>query len=173
MEKLMRVYGDTPNTFSIVTHDPPPQKPLGKPIPSNVQKMMNEEGIIFVATCNSFGIPNVSPRTAFIITDDGRLLWASWFKHKTYRNERENNHVSVAVVNSNTLTGYQMKGHVQHITEPSEATRRMLEMSQKPRHANFNKMVQSQLHDPPLIVQFVLEELYSLAPNESSLTPLA
>ena len=134
--------------------------------------MLNQEGIIFVGTCDKAGIPNVSPRTAFVITDDDRLLWATWFMHKTSRNTEENNRVSVVVVDSEVLIGYQLKGHVEYITEPDQIMSIMQQAIAKPRHANFNKIVQSQLGNPPLIERFVFEELYSLAPNVSSLTPL-
>ena len=134
--------------------------------------MMNREGVIYVGTCDASGVPNISPRTAFIITDDDSLLWCLWFKHKTYRNQSDNNHVCVAVVDSTKLEGYQLKGHTEYITDQDQIMNIMQQTIMKSRHANFNKMVQSQLHDPPLIVRFILEEVYSLAPMESSREPI-
>jgi len=137
-----------------------------------VRQIMEKEGIIFVGTCSSDGIPNVSPYTAFVVTGDNRLLWATWFKHKTYRNELESNHVSVAVVDSEKLVGYQMKGHIELVSDPMKVMEIMLDLTMKPRHANFNKIIQSQLRDPSLIIRFVLERLFSLDPDEASKNPL-
>lgn len=130
--------------------------------------MIIRAGIIYVGTCNKAGIPNVSPRTAYILTDDGFLQWCTWFRHKTFENERNNNHVSVAVVDPTNLTGFQMKGHVEHITDPSKI-REIMELSNRsPRHANFNRMVHSQIGSPIMVQRFILEEVYSLTPVESS-----
>ena len=137
-------------------------------IPESVTRMMEKEGIIYIGTCNKAGIPNVGPRTAFWITDEGSLFWLTWFPHKTYRNITENNHVSVAVVDSANLAGYQMKGSVELVMDPDKITELVRLAMTKQRHAHFNKMMQSGLGYTPLVVRFKLEELYSLAPSEQS-----
>jgi hypothetical protein len=148
------------------------QQSSGFRIPESVARMMRQEGIIYVGTSNKAGIPNISPRTAFWITDEGSLVWFSWFQHKTYRNITENNHVCVAVVDSAHLVGYRMNGRVELVADPDKITEVVRLVMTKPRHADFNKMMQSQSGYPPFVVWFRLEELYSLAPVENSGYPM-
>jgi len=135
-------------------------------------RLMEQEGIIYVGTCDKAGIPNIGPRTAFWTTDEGSLVWCSWFQRRTYWNMTQNNHVSVAVVDSANLTGYQMKGHVELVEDPGKIMKLMQLVMTKSRHVLFNRIMQSQSGSPPLLVRFKLEELYSLAPTESSRYPI-
>jgi len=141
------------------------------PIPEDVKKMLTEQGIIWVATCSRDGVPNVSPRSAFWITDDGGLAWCDWFKHKTFWNWRQNNNVAVSVVDTITFTGWQMKGTCEFVQDNEAAAATLDDLLSKPRHRLFIRTMELHESYSPIIIKFTAEKIYSLAPEETSKEP--
>jgi len=142
------------------------------PIPEVVRKMLTDQGIIWVATSSKDGVPNVSPRSAFWITDDGALAWCDWFKHKTFSNWRENNNVAVSVVDTITFTGWQLKGSCELLQDDEEVARTLEDLLSKPRHRLFTRTMEIHEGYSPIIIKFTAEKIYSLAPEEESKEPL-
>jgi hypothetical protein len=70
------------------------------------------------------------------------------------------------------MAGYQMKGHVEYVTDPDEIIRISRLVMTESRHASFNKMMQSNSGAPAILARFKLEELYSQAPTETSRLPI-
>jgi hypothetical protein len=143
------------------------------PIPDEVRKMLMDRGIMWVGTAGRDGVPNVSPRSAFWITDDGALAWFDWFKHKTFWNWRENNHVAVSVVDTITFTGWQLKGRCEFLEDNHEVAETIETVLSKPRHSLFVRTMELHEGYSPIIVKFTPEKIYSLAPEEASKEPLA
>jgi hypothetical protein len=143
------------------------------PIPEPAKRMMLDQGIVWVATSDKDGVPNVSPRSAFWVTDDGALAWCDWFKHKTFWNWRENNRVAIAVVDTSTFTGWQLKGSCEIVEDPRAIAEALENAFSKPHHPLFKKTVE--LHGgeySPIVVEFRADQIYSLAPVEASKEPL-
>ncbi len=140
-------------------------------IPETVIRLMNQVGTIYVGTCSKSGIPNISERKVFLV-EETSLVWGSWFERKTLWNIQENNHVTVAVIDITTLAsnhaGYQMKGHVELVSDPDKIVEFMRMVMTQPRYADFKKIIQSQQRNPPLIVRFKPEELYLFGIAESA-----
>jgi hypothetical protein len=141
-------------------------------IPAVVRKMLMDRGIMWVGTSGKDGVPNVSPRSAFWITDDGSLAWLDWFKHKTFWNWRENNHVAVSVVDTITFTGWQLKGSCEFIEDDEEVAGILEDLLSKPRHRLFVRTMELHEGYSPIITKFTAEQIYSLAPEEASKEPL-
>jgi predicted pyridoxine 5'-phosphate oxidase superfamily flavin-nucleotide-binding protein len=142
-------------------------------IPEVVRRMMLDQGIIWVATSSKDGAPNVSPRSAFWVTDDGALAWCDWFKHKTFWNWQENNRVAVAVVDASTFTGWQLKGGCESVGDPSAISAALQNAVSKPHHPLFNKTIELHAGEySPIVVEFRTEQIYALAPMEASKDPL-
>ncbi len=138
-----------------------------KKIPPQVRKMRLEKGLIIVATSDSDGIPNASPRTAYWILDDtDTIAICEWFRHKTYWNLQKNNHVSISVIDLESLTGWQLKGYCELVTEPTEIKEISRKVMTETPHANFNRTMQLLGGSLPIIVKFKTQEIYSLAPEE-------
>jgi hypothetical protein len=136
-------------------------------IPDEVKKMLMEQGLIFIATSNRDGIPNVSPRTAYWLLDDETIAICDWFRHKTYWNWQENNYMAIGVVDLESFTGWQLKGPCELITDPNTIKDLLRKVMTKPPHAQFNRTLQKVAGAyPPIVVKFRVEEIYSLAPKE-------
>lgn len=136
-------------------------------IPRNVIKLLKSTGVIYVGTCNKAGIPNISARTVFLV-EKTSIVWASWFERKTFWNIKENNYATVVVVDPTTLTGYQMKGHVELIIDADQILNFMRTFMKQRRRARFKRTAQTQQHNPYLIVRFNVEELHSFDVAESA-----
>lgn len=128
---------------------------------------------MWVGTSDKDGVPNVSPRSAFWITDDGALAWCDWFKNKTFWNWRENNHVAVSVVDTITFTGWQMKGSCEFVEDDKQVAAILQDVLSKPRHRLFTRTMELHEDYSPIIVKFTVEKIYSLAPEKASNEPLA
>ena len=134
--------------------------------------MLTDRGIMWVATSSKDGVPNVSPRSAFWITEDGALAWCDWFKHKTYQNWRENNHAAVAVVDTITFTGWQLKGNCKIVEGDEKVAQILQDVMLKPRHRLFTRTMEVHEGQSPIIIRFEAEKIYPLAPEEASNEPL-
>ena len=142
-------------------------------IPEFVRRMMLDQGIIWVATSSKDGVPNVSPRSAFWVTADGALAWCDWFKHKTFWNWQENNRVAVAVVDTSTYTGWELKGRCEFIEDPRAIAEAVQNAVSKPHHPLFNKTIEFHGGEySPVVVEFRADQVYPLAPAEASKEPL-
>ncbi len=61
--------------------------------------------------------PNVVPVLFKAVTEDGKLLVGDVFLETTLQNLQQNGKIAVSVCDTETLEGYQIKGHAQHLTE--------------------------------------------------------
>ncbi len=86
-------------------------------ITQRMRQVLKEQPVVWVATSNGHGQPNVSPKGALMILDDDKLVFADLFSLKTRANLRANPRVAVAVVNPKTYEGYQFKGWAELVGE--------------------------------------------------------
>lgn len=61
--------------------------------------------------------PNVVPVGFKFIADDGKLVVADVFLNITLKNIEANSKIAISVCSSKNMTGYQIKGTAEHITE--------------------------------------------------------
>jgi len=139
-------------------------------IPSPVKKMMEVQQMILVGTSNKQGIPNVSPRSSFCVEKDS-IYWCEIFKHKSFQNFMKNNWISVSVVDTSELSGYQLKGKVKEVSDEklsSQITSKILENLPKKHEDHIRKLILE--HDTRLL-QFIPLVIYSLNPAEIEKNP--
>ena len=67
--------------------------------------------MIVVSSVDENGMPNISPRTTFTITDDV-IYWIELFRHKSFENFQNSDWISVASFDKEKLKGFQLKGKV-------------------------------------------------------------
>ncbi len=61
--------------------------------------------------------PNAVPVAFKDVTADGKLVVGDVFLDTTLKNIAENGKIAVSVYNPETMEGYQIKGHVEYLTE--------------------------------------------------------
>ncbi|GBC75532.1 hypothetical protein HRbin06_00850 [archaeon HR06] len=138
-----------------------------KKIPTRVKDLLKKVGLIFLATADKAGNPNVSPRTAYHILDDETIAICDWFRSKTFWNLQENNKMSIAVVDLDSYEGYQLKGECFLLTDVNKIKEIMRKIFTEGPHKEFNRTMQLLGHGyPPIIVLFKCKGVFSLAPGE-------
>ncbi len=124
--------------------------------------IIKQEHLVMVGTVNSNGVPNISPRYVLGVLEGDRLLFADAFENKTFHNIKSWPKVSVAVLDSSTLGGYQLKGDVVQVTDPQLIS-----------HAEV-KLREFGINVKPVNVWTrLVKEVYSLEPSARSRFPLA
>ena len=70
-----------------------------------------------IATCSEDGRPNVVPVAFKDVSADGKLLVGDVFLQTTLANVQANGRVAISVYDAANLSGYQIKGTADYITE--------------------------------------------------------
>lgn len=139
-------------------------------IPDKITRLIRKEQLFVVATADTSGICNVSPRTTFFLSSDGTIFWLELFKHKTYRNFQKNPWCSIAVFDKKRLGGYQIKGKASIVKDgklASEISTKIIDRLTRQHKQRILKHT-----DRPVVVRFVPKMVYSLNPNELADSPL-
>ena len=84
---------------------------------SDMQRMVREQRLGYVATVCPDGTPNLSPKGTLAVWDDDHLLFADIASPGTMANLRSNAAVEINVVDVVTRKGYRFKGKASIITE--------------------------------------------------------
>jgi hypothetical protein len=79
----------------------------------HMKQLIKQQPVALVATSDSLGRPNVSPKGILIILDDDKLVFADLLSLKTRANLRADPHLALAVVDAQTHEGYQIKGRAE------------------------------------------------------------
>jgi predicted pyridoxine 5'-phosphate oxidase superfamily flavin-nucleotide-binding protein len=77
----------------------------------DMQRVVLEQSLGFVATVTPDGRPNLSPKGTTTVFDDHRLMFADIASPGTVQNLAANPHVEVNVVDPILRKGYRFKGH--------------------------------------------------------------
>lgn len=80
-----------------------------------VKKLIQEVGIVYVATADREGIPHIAAAEGMTFTDEGQVIFKAWFCLKTVENLGKNPELSLAVLNPKTKEGYQILGEIERI----------------------------------------------------------
>jgi len=136
-------------------------------IPNTIKKFIEDQGIFVVGTVGENRLPNISPRIFFKV-DEYLIYWLDFFKHKSYRNFKENPFVAVSVFDKENLIGYQLKGDVSFVSNKKEKSeikdgiiRRTSELYKSAYVKNLKKR-------DPEVIKFNPKIIYSLNPEEFS-----
>jgi predicted pyridoxine 5'-phosphate oxidase superfamily flavin-nucleotide-binding protein len=76
----------------------------------DMKRVVNEQGLGFVATVCADGTPNLSPKGTTAVWDDDHLVFVDLFSPGTVTNLRANPAIEVNIVDPITRTGYRFKG---------------------------------------------------------------
>ena len=123
-----------------------------------LKMIIKSKDIVLVASVSPKGIPNISPRYVLGILDNEKLLFADAYENKTFHNINAWPKVSVAIFDKDAESGgYQLKGEVVEVTEPSMISR----AEAKLREFGINLK-------PKKVWTLDVKEVYSLEPSEKS-----
>ena len=140
-------------------------------IPLDIQKMILEQQVIVVGSVDINGVCNVSPRSAYICTDDA-IYWLDYFSHKSRQNFQEIPWISVAVFDKEQLKGFQLKGKVSVVTTNDEK-KRITDLVIRSCSSNICKIYQELNSSEHLqVLMFTPKAIYSLNPQEEAGTAL-
>ncbi|MFT5468556.1 MAG: putative pyridoxine 5'-phosphate oxidase superfamily flavin-nucleotide-binding protein [Verrucomicrobiales bacterium] len=79
-------------------------------ITANIAEFIESSVLCWLATASEEGIPNVSPKEAFLHDGQGRILVANIASPQTVRNIRINKNVCLSFVNVFVQKGYKING---------------------------------------------------------------
>jgi len=136
-------------------------------IPGEIQKFVEDQGIIVVGTTGGNKLTNVSPRVFFKIKNE-IIYWLDFFKHKSFKNYKINPWVTVAVFNKDDLKGYQFRGTVSFITDESKKTEIRDEIIKDSLNRRSSEKLKALASQEAEIIQFEVKVCYSLNPEKYS-----
>ena len=140
-------------------------------LPDDIQKMILAQQMIIVGTVDESGLCNISPRTSFHL-ENNNLYWLELFKHKTFHNFSKNKWVSIAVIDKEKLSGFQLKGTVNIIKEKKWFEKIKLQIIDHLTRLHQERILKQIGKDPPNIIEFKTKIVYQLKPNEVSDIPI-
>ena len=141
-------------------------------IPSKVKQMIHRQQLILVGSADKSGLSNVSPRTSFYIDQDGSIYWLELFRHKTFRNFQKNPWCSIAVFEKKKLTGYQLKGKIEIVSDKKIKQEIIIKIVDKLTRLHRQRILKHTNNKTPNIIKFTAQIVYSLNPNELADSPL-
>ncbi len=126
-----------------------------------ISLMIREGNIVYVGTVDVLGVPNISPRYVMAILEDEKMVFADAFMNKTFANIKSWSKVTVAVVDKEHKSGFQLKGEVEEITDQI-----LIDQAKtKLRELGFTT-------GPTIVWAVNVKEIYSIKPSENSKLPL-
>ena len=109
----------------------------------------------WVATVNSAGMPNVTPKGTIQVVDDSTIIFADLFSLKTRENLRENPKVAVTVIDQEKGEGYQFKGTAELVDAGTLFEMVKEQLSKVPK----------QLPEPKYVAKITIEEIFNQSPG--------
>lgn len=99
-------------------------------IPDHVKSIVNKQNFMTIATCSSDMKPSAAYK--FLLECKGNCLYFIDFaRARTWNNLKKNNKASVAVLDSNSLTDYQLNGTVELLSSGVEYRAMLKNLSEK------------------------------------------
>lgn len=87
---------------------------------NDMQRVVNEQRLAFVATVSAEGAPNLSPKGTTSVWDDDHLVFADVCSPQTVANLRDNGLVEINVVDPFLRKGYRFRGTAQILSEGTQ-----------------------------------------------------
>jgi len=127
--------------------------------------------MIVVSSVDENGMPNISPRTTFTITDDV-IYWIELFRHKSFENFQNSDWISVASFDKEKLKGYQLKGKVTMLQDEEKKKNISLQIIDKLTRLHKERILKQLENKVPTIASFKPFIIYSSNPVELTDIPL-
>jgi len=127
--------------------------------------------MIVVSSVDENGMPNISPRTTFTITDDV-IYWIELFRHKSFENFQNSDWISVASFDKEKLKGYQLKGKVTMLQDEEKKKNISLQIIDKLTRLHKERILKQLGNKVPTIASFKPFIIYSSNPVELTDIPL-
>ena len=140
-------------------------------IPHHVKKIFLEQQMIVVSSVDENGMPNISPRTTFTITDDV-IYWIELFRHKSFENFQNSDWISVASFDKEKLKGFQLKGKVTMLQDEEKKKNISLQIIDKLTRLHKERILKQLENKVPTIASFKPFIIYSSNPVELTDIPL-
>ena len=99
-------------------------------IAKKINDLIRDYNFIAVATCDLEGSPNVAPKL-FLKVENNHMYLIDYVIGKTFQNLVVNPKASLAVTDKDTLTGYQINGPVEILSEGDEYGKLVEEFQKK------------------------------------------
>jgi len=126
-----------------------------------VTQMLKNGNVVLVGSVDGKGIPNISPRFVLAVLDNEKLLFADAFQNKTFSNLKAWKKVTVAIIDKDTMGGFQLKGDATEVADKdliAQANAKLKEYGIKAR--------------PERAWTLTVNEVFSLKPSSESKAPL-
>lgn len=126
-----------------------------------VTQILKNGNVVLVGSVDGKGIPNISPRFVLAVLDNEKLLFADAFQNKTFSNLKSWNKVTVAIIDKDTMGGFQLKGDAIEVEDKeliAQANAKLTEYGFKAK--------------PERAWTLAVNGVYSLKPNSQSKAPL-
>jgi predicted pyridoxine 5'-phosphate oxidase superfamily flavin-nucleotide-binding protein len=134
----------------------------GIEIPEETLRLIAKSGnVVLIGSVDTKGIPNISPRFVLGVLEGGRLLFADAFQNKTLSNLKAWNKVTAAVLDRDTMGGYQLKGEAVEVDDANL----VVQANAKLKEFGFD-------NKPHRVWTLVVSDIFSLEPSEKSRLPL-
>jgi predicted pyridoxine 5'-phosphate oxidase superfamily flavin-nucleotide-binding protein len=131
-------------------------------IPAEATRLIPKaDSVVLIGSVDRNGVPNNSPRFVLAVLGNERLLFADAFTNKTYANLKVNKKVTAAVVDRETMGGFQLKGEAEEVTDQGL----IAQANDRLRQFGFDTR-------PHRIWTLDVKEVYSLKPSSRSKLPL-
>lgn len=127
--------------------------------------------MIVVSSVDENGMPNISPRTTFTITDDV-IYWIELFRHKSFENFQNSDWISVASFDKEKLKGFQLKGKVTMLQDEEKKKNISLQIIDKLTRLHKERILKQLGNKVPTIASFKPFIIYSSNPVELTDVPL-
>ena len=127
--------------------------------------------MIVVSSVDENGMPNISPRTTFTITDDV-IYWIELFRHKSFENFQNSDWISVASFDKEKLKGFQLKGKVTMLQDEEKKKNISLQIIDKLTRLHKERILKQLENKVPTIASFKPFIIYSSNPVELTDIPL-
>ncbi len=124
-------------------------------MPDEVLELIRRTRSSLVVTSSRSGEPNIAPKGSLMAVDAETLLYADLFPGRTTKNLMENPKVAVAVIDPETMEGYQIKGRAERAAEGT------------PYHQACETVAGLKVGLPPpqAVIVIRVEEVYPLTPG--------
>ncbi len=126
-----------------------------------VTLILKNDDVVLVGSVDSRGVPNISPRFVLAVIENEKLVFADAFKNKTFDNIKAWNRVTVAVMDRETMGGFQLKGYAEEVDDDD-----LVELARK-------KLKEHGIQAAPEKAWvFSVKEVFSLKPESKSKKPI-
>lgn len=136
-------------------------------IPTEVREVFESQGIFAVGSVGKNQIVNVSPRIFFEIKEE-TIYWLDFFHHKSYQNFKSNPWVTVAVFDKHHLTGFQLRGMVNFVTDELKKEKIRKSIVERTLKENKSEKVKHMTERQAELILFEPKVVYSLNPENFS-----